>query len=98
MVISEKTSLLLCQQVHNPPDAHKPALVIIGVEVVVANATVPGGMNKFDSVANHFGYQANMTDLATARTVAFKQNQVAGLGIVAINGFTNVSLSSTGVG
>lgn len=66
--------LLFCQQMYNTPNTYKSVLVVIGVEVIVAHAPVPGRMNKLDSITNNFSDQANMADATTARAMAFKQN------------------------
>lgn len=78
-------------------NADETALVVTGVEVIVTDAPVPGGVDELDLIANHFCNQAYVTNPVATRAVAFEQNQVAGLGFAFGNGLPNVSLGSTGM-
>ena len=55
-------------------------------------------MNEFDAIADHFGDQANVANAAAAGAVPFKQDQIAGLGILPVDRVANLALSRTRVG
>ena len=65
------------------------------MEIVVADAAVPGRVNEFDFVAYYFRNHADVANPATACAVAFEENEVAGLGFGSVNSMAYIALSST---
>lgn len=83
--------------VHHSFDRHKALAVIGCIQQVVADAAFPGGMDEFDVAGCNFCDNADVPDAFAFGTVAFEENQVAGLGVVELYGFTVLGLRCAGM-
>lgn len=90
--------LLNCSKsFHHSFDRHKPFAVIGCIEQVIADTAFPGRMDEFDVARRHFRDDTHMSDALAFGAVAFKEDKVAGLGIVEFYDFTVLGLRCAGM-